>query len=306
MNKIRDKHVLFDDEDEDEYISYKTMVDEFFHDMVCFTRPNHKHTLFNSIKDICFVKVEKIHPYLKGFCEEKIENVFDYAYERKLKSPEIPWSIFGHYMWLLLYRPQDKALIKLPKEVIDFALEQFENKQITLEKIDDVYTVVFLGEDMVQEDYNNEDYDNNEEDEEDYIEKEISEDRAYNVMVNNFFLKMKIFARPKQGKTTWWDVVKLIIAPKRVEKIDSSVEKFFEEKLENVFDYVYSKKLKPEELPWKILGEMMWEIVFSPEYREYLNLPKDIVNYAVEQFEEKRITVEKVDDVYTVVFLEEK
>ena len=30
MNKIRDKYVLFDVEDEDEYISYKTMVDDFY------------------------------------------------------------------------------------------------------------------------------------------------------------------------------------------------------------------------------------------------------------------------------------
>lgn len=144
MIKDKDPDGYMDDEDVQELLDFYNMKKEFFSKMKLLTKPNHKHTIWNNIKDIFFTRAQKIDPSVKKFCEEKLDKIFEYAYEKNLKPKEMFWEVFGFCMWTLLYRPEDRAVLKLPKEIVDFALEQFEGKRITLEKVDGIDTIVFL------------------------------------------------------------------------------------------------------------------------------------------------------------------
>ena len=144
MIKDKDPNGLMDDEDVQEMMDYNDMIDEFFHDMKALTKPHHKHTWWNNIKDIFFTRAERISPTVENFCEKKMEKIFEYAYEHKLKPEDMPWCVFGFCMWTLLYLPEDKDVLKLPKEIVDYALEQFEGKRITLVKENGIYIVTFL------------------------------------------------------------------------------------------------------------------------------------------------------------------
>lgn len=146
MSDNEDKYIFKNNKKELKKIAYNNVVNEFFHDMICFTKPNHKHTLWNNIKDIFFTKAEKIDDSVKENCEKNIEIIFNYVYDNNLKPKKLSWNIFGHYMWLFLYRPEDSHLVKLPEEVKKFAFEQFKYKRITLKKIKKINTIVFLDE----------------------------------------------------------------------------------------------------------------------------------------------------------------
>ena len=121
---------------------FNYMIHDFFDSMKLLTVPyRERHTWLTNLKDF-FIKAQKIDSSVFDFCSEKLEKIFDYAYENDLN--DYMWSLFGYFMWRILYQPERAYEFGLQKEIVDFALKQFNGKRLTVEKINGVYTIIFL------------------------------------------------------------------------------------------------------------------------------------------------------------------
>ena len=129
-------------EEIEEYMHFAEMFEGFKKDAMWLTKPNHKHTWWNNVKDV-FTVAKKFDPEVLEFCEDKIDKIFDYVVGKNLKPEDFSWRVLGHFMWKILYHPEEIETLPLPKELVNFALEQFEGRKITLKKVNGAYTVVF-------------------------------------------------------------------------------------------------------------------------------------------------------------------
>lgn len=135
---------FIEEQDIQECLDFNEMLRGFFDDMKLLSRPVRKnHTFWTNLKDF-FTKAQKIDKSVYDFFSERILTIFDYAFKKNLKPDKVYWNVFGFYMWRILCYPEKAYDLPLPKEIIDFALEQFEGKRITVEKVNGVYTIVFL------------------------------------------------------------------------------------------------------------------------------------------------------------------
>lgn len=219
-------------------------------------------------------KERKIEDELLNLLEEKLDNIFSFTFNRIPNGETFDWEKYGNCLGNLLIHKNDcyKSNL-LDKDFVEFIFKQFEEVDITLIEIDDVCTVVLK----------------------EHAEKLICYEEMKKSFKNHLWKDIRVHYE-KNLKNLVDNFFKY---PTVIEK---EVAIFLNEKIKEIFNYIYNNNQKPTNISWKEFGRYLFLLSYHPYRTEQIDLPMKTIDYIRNCFEWKRITVEKQNGKYTIVF----
>lgn len=109
---------------------------------------------------------------------------------------------------------------------------------------------------------------------------------------NSFFRDMMELTKPKKKS-----ILDLFRFAKR---IHPDVEDFYDKKLDIIWDFTKQNDLFPQNMSISLFGFLLYSLITDPEDKN--ELPEKIKNFAFEQFGDRKITMQKIDREYVIVF----
>ena len=268
------KHEKLTEKEVQKVLDCHDMCIGFLDNLKIWTDPYEKLTWRNILKYTLLKGKVSIEEKILELLGDKLDPIFEYTYKNNLKPDNFDWYFFGQYLHSLLMNKTDNQS-ELPQKLTDFILKQFEDiPELTIIELNNVKTIVPKdnAEKLIQYEIMRKSFMKNL-----WLNTRIHYEQNFQALKDNFF--------------------------KYPQVISDEVFDFYKEKVMEAFNYIYDNNLKPVNLSWKEIGKDLWLLLYHPYQTDMIKLPEEIMSYIRDNiFSWKRITLQKIEGKYTVVF----